>query len=439
MDSRKKLNGMDWYKEGARELVRCQKDDGSWESNLAHTSFALLFLRKSTFTSMKKAHQSNLNDERNRRDNQIAQPGGDVAFLRHWLLLGPFENEEQAAFDRDLIKETRVAPKADKSTKRIIWKPHRSLGNSMLLHNAYSKEPGLAYGFTRLHVAQDVEATIWFGSHDGAKIFLDGEEIFSYPFKCADGANRHRIPLSRTEGEHTLLVKVMQLGGSWKFASRVCDRAGKPIPGLISHTDPVEISPMQVFDSTATTLSPHALFDLIPRDRRNKLDFRRNGDIDRIFTIANDHENPLLHLGTDDNCKQRSKKSPAVLAFKVKDNSNHLRFMRRVNVPSKRYGLLARLAILPPADDVKTDFFAQFGVFDPQGGPDCGIRWFEKELISCDTARYPDTWREIRASLADYADKEVLVFLKCSTGGSAVNDWYRENGCLDEFSVVTGH
>jgi len=439
LDNRKELNGTDWYKEGARELVNCQKDDGSWEGGVAQTSFALLFLRKSTFTSMKKAHQSDLDEKRKSQKNEIARPGGKVPFLRHWLLLGPFENEHEAAFDLDLIKEAEVAPREGKTTNRIKWRPHRSMGRSILLHDVYSKDPGLAYGFTRLRVKEDVDATIWFGSHDGAKIFLDGEEIFNYPFKCADGADRHAIPVTLTRGAHTLLVKAMQLGWSWKFALRVCDRAGKPIPGLIAHLDTAEITPMEIFDGTSTTLSPHDLFGLIPLDRKNRLDFRGKGDLDRLFIEGNDHENPLVHLGAKEKGRKRSKRSPAALTFKVKDTSNPLRFIRRVKVPSKRYGLMARLAILPPDGKASTDFFAQFGVFDPGGGPGGGIRWFEKELIACDTARFPDIWMEIGASLADYANREVLVFLKCSAGGTAVNDWYRENGCLDEFSVVAGH
>lgn len=43
---RKYLGSTDWYAQGADFLVRTQQDDGSWESNVPDTSFAMLFLSR---------------------------------------------------------------------------------------------------------------------------------------------------------------------------------------------------------------------------------------------------------------------------------------------------------------------------------------------------------------------------------------------------------
>ncbi|HEX4055211.1 MAG TPA: DUF4159 domain-containing protein [Tepidisphaeraceae bacterium] len=43
---RKYFGSTDWYAQGADFLVRTQKDDGSWESNVLDTSFAMLFLSR---------------------------------------------------------------------------------------------------------------------------------------------------------------------------------------------------------------------------------------------------------------------------------------------------------------------------------------------------------------------------------------------------------
>jgi len=49
-----KFGDHDWYLEGAKSIVRSQKDDGSWgsnandEKNEIQTCFAILFLKKAT-------------------------------------------------------------------------------------------------------------------------------------------------------------------------------------------------------------------------------------------------------------------------------------------------------------------------------------------------------------------------------------------------------
>ena len=49
----KTIGGHDWYREGAEELLKRQDERGSW-GRLEDTSFAILFLRKVTFTAPRK-------------------------------------------------------------------------------------------------------------------------------------------------------------------------------------------------------------------------------------------------------------------------------------------------------------------------------------------------------------------------------------------------
>jgi len=43
-----KLDTHDWYSEGANNLLKTQKADGTWGSSIEHTCFAILFLRRAT-------------------------------------------------------------------------------------------------------------------------------------------------------------------------------------------------------------------------------------------------------------------------------------------------------------------------------------------------------------------------------------------------------
>ncbi|MFT7678633.1 MAG: hypothetical protein ACI8QC_002627 [Planctomycetota bacterium] len=46
----KRIGGHDWYKEGARFLVRSQKANGTWGQGQGQTAFGILFLRRATHT-----------------------------------------------------------------------------------------------------------------------------------------------------------------------------------------------------------------------------------------------------------------------------------------------------------------------------------------------------------------------------------------------------
>lgn len=49
---RRQIGGIDWYRDGALELLRAEQDGGGWE-HLENTCLALLFLRRATMTGMK--------------------------------------------------------------------------------------------------------------------------------------------------------------------------------------------------------------------------------------------------------------------------------------------------------------------------------------------------------------------------------------------------
>src|SRR5690606_2671588 len=52
-----RLGGRDWYREGAEHLVATQKADGGWGEAIHDTCFALLFLRRTTFSGGKELEE----------------------------------------------------------------------------------------------------------------------------------------------------------------------------------------------------------------------------------------------------------------------------------------------------------------------------------------------------------------------------------------------
>jgi hypothetical protein len=431
-----KIGGKDWYREGASEIVKDQNDNGSWHDSIDKTCFALLFLKKSTYTTIKKKHDTNLKGMSGKKKDNKIRPSHEIPFVKNWLLLGPFDNAKEVNFTKDLIHEKEADPREGTRYKKRKWRHHRSLSSTICLEEVISKDNRtLAYGFTRLRAAVDTEALIWFGSSDGARIFLDGELVFDHPYLCIEGPDTHSIPVTLTRGDHRLLVKIMHHSYEWRLALRISGPDGAPLQGLMFFTDPDGPATMERFDNESPFLSPWEIFNLLPLDRNAVLDFSSASDLDRLYMEHNFHLKPLEKFSPK-KTGRRSRRDPKgmAVAFKIRDRNSPVTFFRRVKVPTKRYQLAARLSVQTPNSGNETDWIARLGVFDSSDGEDGSIRWFDEELISSKTEEFSGQSQEITAALDDHAGHEVLILLECVEGGPA-NDGGREKGFIHEFSI----
>ena len=71
-----------------------------------------------------------------------------------------------------------------------------------------------------------------FGSDDKAKVWLNGEEVFTHIKSDVRGIDQHVIPVSLEAGENSILVKVCDETASWGFYLRFTDTNGKPFLDL---------------------------------------------------------------------------------------------------------------------------------------------------------------------------------------------------------------
>jgi len=432
---KQKITQKDWYREGAAELVKLQDDNGSWKNNIKETSFALLFLKRSTYTTINKKHGTNLEGAGGKKDENKIRPSNEIPFAKNWLFLGPFDNTNEAPFLNDLIQESEVDPKEGKRYKKLKWKRHRSLGNIVSLKETVADENKvLAYAFSRVRVENDTEALIWIGSGDGARIFLDGKLVFNYPFRCNDGPDAHSAPITLTRGDHRLLVKVMHHIYEWRLALRISKPDGKPLTDLITFTEPSGPTMLELFESSSPYLSPWEIFRLLPLDRKTVLDFSNASDLDRFYIEHNTHEKPLETLSSKKDGRRSRRDANKAVAFKIRNREAPLTLFRKIKVPSKRYILTARLSVQTPKNKAETDWIARLGVYDGSDGESGSIRWFDKEMFTSKKEAYPMRSKQINAKLEYYAGKEVLILLECSEGGKAP-DGGRESGCIHEFSI----
>jgi len=436
VSNRLKVGGRDWYREGAVHLVKCQAGNGSW-AGPAETCFGLLFLRRSTYTIISRKKTEELEGSGPDVEEQV-RPKQEVPFAHNWLLLGPFDNPGEANFEKDLIDEEKVDPRAGTTKKKQRWTTQRAHGSTVVLDKLFPESNGcLAYGFTRVRAESDMDALIWFGSDDGARIFLDGNLVFHNPFRCSEGPDHHMVPVTLSKGDHCLLVKVMQWDGAWKFALRISGAGGEPLPGLVTYTGEKGPTFLERFDSTSVFMSPREMFDMLPRDRDVKLDFSSKDDPDRLFVSANGHQKPMERFHPKEQGWSRAaRKEPSAMTFHIMHDGPPVRIVRKVKVPSKRYGIKAVLSALKH-DDEATDFVVRIGFLSEiSEGSSESITWFPEELVTTGTEAFPDGWKEITGSLSEHAGEELLIILECGRGGDEDDDWWREKGCLKEFSLA---
>ena len=422
---RDKVGGRDWYREGAAALLALQLDNGTW-GDTVETSFALLFLRLSTYTTMHRKHGTNLNGVASASPKKT-RPLPWIPFVRHWLVLGPFPDPEETALFEERIREKKAAPRSGQGQGGNRWTAGRSIKPFFDLQALFPKTlRSAAYAFTFLHVEKGGPAVIWFGSDDGARILLDGKEIHFFPFRIHEPPDTHRIPVTLTPGVHRLLLKITQFDGKWGFYLRITKPDGTPLPGLVPGLEPGGPTGRERVDAQGPFLSLAELFRLLPLDRKTRLEFDTRKELDRVAVIQCGDEPPFEWCAdTRDITGPGPGPGPkGVICVHPVDTKHPVRIVRKIRAPSKRARVLARLSAYAPRVCEQADWIVRIRVFD--GAEE---RVLLKEVISAS-----DGWKEVSAPLGVTGGREVLVVLECACGGPG-GDWFYEQAYIDSFSI----
>ncbi len=167
---------------------------------------------------------------------QIIIPG---KFVKSWLLLGPIPLQAQTdpekswdhltGFNVDYLKnfggEKNLTVKAgdivklDKKT--VVWKQWKSSDSIVDLEVALSKSNLVfAYAYTEVDAAEAGIQLIGLGTDDGARLFVNGAQVFDCPATRGVKVDEDLIPVLLKKGKNTLLLKVEQHRYKWGFCLR---------------------------------------------------------------------------------------------------------------------------------------------------------------------------------------------------------------------------
>jgi len=160
--------------------------------------------------------------------------------IRKWVVLGPFENprelgtRDRKSFDTDYLAsiggeanarisaDTEVdTTGADGQPLRLTARPIETTGPVLDFAQQYTEtDLKLAYAYTKITATRGGEALFLLGSDDGAKVWVNGAQVFEILPPDGRGltARQDRFTVKLRKGANTVLVKVENGRGAWQLA-----------------------------------------------------------------------------------------------------------------------------------------------------------------------------------------------------------------------------
>ncbi|MCA9431983.1 MAG: hypothetical protein KC940_15840, partial [Candidatus Omnitrophica bacterium] len=86
----------------------------------------------------------------------------------------------------------------------------------------------LAYAFREIESDEDREVVLSFGSDDWAQVWINGKVVQSRTPARAAYLDQNRFSAHLNKGNNTILVKIGNAGGDWKFCMGEISRAQEP-------------------------------------------------------------------------------------------------------------------------------------------------------------------------------------------------------------------
>jgi hypothetical protein len=441
---RKQIGTHDWYAEGARRLVKMQRDHGGWASPDA-TSFALLFLRRATFTGIGKRETDVAPG--GPISGEPARPGLLVPFLRRWHLCGPFPDPKDTMLVEPYAGEAAVEPATGATFRGKPWRELRALGDRVEFGGAAGPgERVLHYAFTWLHVAEPFDGGLFAGGDDGLVVQIDGRTVIERHVHQATPRDRASAAVKLEPGVHRLLVKVENDRAESWFTLRFADRDGKParqVRPSLSKRDP---------QLEETALAMPGLFTLaelataLPLLPKKALDFRTVKELellafDRNGAAADDRypqwiDAPAARVG------EPHPGARGVVALHPIGEKVGTRVLLRVALPAGAPKLLLRVSAEGSGQPPAADFLLRIGVFDAVATE---VSWLLETVIgppppaaapakpAATSAQRAGGWQDVGVDLAAHAGQERLIVIECAAGGA--EPWGLEHAFLDSVTI----
>jgi len=153
----------------------------------------------------------------------------DERYIRRWLVVGALPG----TLDQDVLGaaggEASVRPSDGTEVKRpdgtvARWRNTDSWTDAVGFEDLEGpKEDVVAYAFATVSRPKAGEALLAFGSDEGVRVWLNGALVLSRDGLRSHTFDEDQVEIELKAGENTLLVKVPQTFGAWRFSARILE------------------------------------------------------------------------------------------------------------------------------------------------------------------------------------------------------------------------
>ena len=147
----------------------------------------------------------------------------DYLNINNWLVAGSFVNGKSIdVHNFPFIDEVAASPVEGDTAGNIVWKKVSGRSSIDFLNQGFSAKTNCAaYSFTYLYAHEDELAVIYLGSDDGAKVWLNGINVWDKMAKRGMVENEDVIHVQLSKGWNRLLIKVDQSDGGWEMICNI--------------------------------------------------------------------------------------------------------------------------------------------------------------------------------------------------------------------------
>lgn len=162
-------------------------------------------------------------------------------FLRHWKLIGPFDNTEGRGFATVYPPETQWDPKATYPGKHgpVRWIDYTTKDDygRVDLNKALGEEKDVVgYAATEFFLHKAQQGQIRIGTPNAIKLWVNGQLLAAHEvYHSGSQMDQYVVPVHLQKGKNFILIKVCQnnipqdWARFWQFQLRICDELGTAI------------------------------------------------------------------------------------------------------------------------------------------------------------------------------------------------------------------
>jgi tetratricopeptide (TPR) repeat protein/transglutaminase-like putative cysteine protease len=171
-----------------------------------------------------------------------------LGFLRSYRLAGPFDNERGGGFSAELgpEKDQAAASAAGRllrfdasaswpgKVRPVSWRklPAEPVAGAVDLDALFRpNDEVLAYALTFIESESDQPAALRLASDEGVKVWVNGAMVLSRDVRRPCTFDQDAAAIRLRKGWNSLLLKVTEAKGSWKFEARLTRPDGGPLGG----------------------------------------------------------------------------------------------------------------------------------------------------------------------------------------------------------------